>query len=78
MTQQSKRVKYLVVGLVIGELQEVVDGPALRQELRRRGHLLRRGGGGGLGRRRLLGGGLAGRGVVVGVVGAAAVGAVAG
>ena len=58
----------LVAGLVVGELQEVVDGPALRQELRRRGHLLRcRGGGdGGLGLRRLDGG--LGRGVVVGVV----------
>jgi len=59
----------LVAGLVVGELQELVDGPALRQELRRRGHLLRRGGDGGL---RRLDGGL-GQGVVVVVVGVARV-----
>jgi hypothetical protein len=64
-------VNYLVAGLVVGELQELVDGPVLRQELRRRGHLLRLGGRG-LGRRRLLLGGRLVRGVVVSVVGAAA------
>jgi hypothetical protein len=61
----------LVAGLVVGELQELVDCPALRQELRRRGHLLHRGGDGGV---RWLDGGL-GRGVVVGVVGVAGVAA---
>jgi hypothetical protein len=69
-------VNYLVAGLVVGELQELVDGPVLRQELRRRGHLLRLGGRG-LGRRRLLLGGRLVRGVVVSVVGATAVGAAA-
>jgi hypothetical protein len=64
-------VNYLVAGLVVGELQELVDGPVLRQELRRRGHL-RRLGGRGLGRRRLLLGGRLVRGVVVRVVGAEA------
>jgi hypothetical protein len=72
---------YLVASsLVVGELQEIIDGPSLRQELRRRVHLLRLGRGGGvgsgLGRRRQLGGRLV-RGVVVGVVGAAAVGTAA-
>jgi hypothetical protein len=55
----------LVAGLAVGELQELVDGPALWQELRRRGHLLRRGGDGGLGRGVVVG-------VVVGVAGVTA------
>lgn len=72
-------VVYLIVGLIVRELQKLVDGPALRQELRRRGNLLGRSLGLGLGLgRRALGRGGHGRGVVVGVVAGAVVGIGAG
>uniref|UniRef100_A0A8R7TKE4 Uncharacterized protein n=1 Tax=Triticum urartu TaxID=4572 RepID=A0A8R7TKE4_TRIUA len=66
---ERRRRTLLVAGLVVGELQEVLDGPAGRRQERRGRHLLRCGGdrcrpGDGGGRRRL---GLGGRRVGVGV-----------